>query len=103
MVAISGSVQDLIGNYFENFVLIAKPLHGFFNSGTLVAQSSIIFRALSGNITGSLPETASTQQLIVFSANYTANGIYQEIYFNPVIIPNVASINISQLLTVILN
>lgn len=103
MVAISGNVQDLVGAYFADFVLVARPPHGFFNSSVLVAASSISMRALSGAITGNLPETETTQQHIGFSAHYTADGIYQEIYFNPVIIPNVASIDISDLLTVVVN
>jgi len=101
MVAISGTVTDLVGADFDNFVLVAKPLRGYFNgSGTLVAQSSISFRALSGAITGFLPETETSQQLISFTAHYTANGIYEDLYFNSVIIPNVVSIDLSDLLTI---
>lgn len=103
MVAISGNVSDLVGAYFEDFVLVAKPTHGFFNSSVLIAQSSISMRALSGTLTGSLPETETSGQLIQFSAHFTADGIYQEIFFTPVVIPNVVSLDISSLLTILIN
>lgn len=102
MVAISGTVQDLVGESFDDFVLIAKPTRAFFSSGNvLVAQSSTAFRAISGSITGFLPETETSNQSVQFLAHYTADGIYQEIVFYPVIIPNVASIDLSDLLTII--
>lgn len=102
MVAISGTVQDLVGASFDDFVLVAKPTRGFFSQGNiLVAQTSISFRAISGSITGFLPETESSNQTVGFSAHYTADGIYQQILFNSVIIPNVPSIDLSDLLTIV--
>lgn len=97
MTLITGTVTNLVGEDFSDFVLEAKATNGFFNSSTLVAQSIIHMRAISGAITGNIP---STDEPIIFTAHYTADGIYQDICFNPTLIPNVSTIDISDLLTV---
>lgn len=100
MVSITGFVQNLIGGYFSDFVLVAKALQPFFSASgnTLFPIGGINFNSVSGFLSASLPETQSSGQLIAFIGNYTANGIFREIQFTPVIIPNVSSIDISQLL-----
>ena len=68
-------------------------------------MTGVSFRAATGTgaITGNLPETTSTQLFIGFSGSFVADGIYQQIFFTPVIIPNVPSIDLSDLLTIVVN
>lgn len=102
-VAISGDIQNLIGTEVTNFVLKAAPLKSYFDGSILVAGPSVKFKAVSGSVTGSIAETETTQQHVAFSANYTGDGIYQEILFQSVIIPNVPFLDLVDFLTPIVN
>lgn len=103
-VAITGNVQNLIGSGALDFVLLATPVRPYYDSGTLIAQAPVKFVASTGGaITGSICQTETTQQLIAFSAHYTGGGIYQEVQYQPVIIPNVTSLDLSTLLVPLVN
>ena len=103
MVALSGSVQNLVGNDYPDFVLVATPTQPFYTGDALTTTSSVYFPSSSGSITGSFPQTQTSGVLVAFSGNFTANGIFQEVVFIPTIIPNVASIGLGELLFPILN
>lgn len=90
-----------MGDNVENFILMAKPSRPFFSGTTLIAQSGIGIRPISGNINFQLQETTSINVLVGFSAGFTANGIYNQVMFQPVLIPDEASIALSDLLTVL--
>jgi hypothetical protein len=102
MVAISGSIENLVGANVSDFVLIAKPERPFYNGNILIPVDGVRFYPASGNLEFELPETESLEQLIAFSANYTSGGIYCEILFSPVLIPDQPFVALSDLLNPII-
>lgn len=106
MTAITGYIQNLVGSYYPDFSMVAQPTESYYQpltgGGTaLVAFGRSHFPSASGYLSMNLPETESTGQLIAFSGRYTADGVYQQIFFEPVIIPSVPSIDFSDLLVLV--
>lgn len=98
MVALSGNVTNLVGAYYPDFVLSARPQRPFYDEGVFIGQSTSYFPSVSGSITGSFPATDTLGILVDFAGRYTADGIAQQIYFVPTLIPSVSALNFSQLL-----
>lgn len=106
MTAITGYIQNLIGAYYPDLVLVAEATNPYYQPLTgggvaLIPYGTTAFASASGYISMNLPETESTGQLVAFSGKYTADGVYEQIFFVPVIIPDVASIDFSDLLVVV--
>lgn len=98
-VAFTGSVENITGGVPQDFVLTAAPIRPYYDSTTLVAQCAVKFSAsTAGIITGNI----ASQQLMAFSANFTANGIYQEILFQEVPTPS-NDFDLSEILVPLVN
>lgn len=106
MTAITGYIQNLVGAYYPDFTMTAQPTSSYYQSLTgggsaLIPFGKTYFPSASGYLQMNLPETETNGQLIAFASRYTADGVYQQMFFEPVIIPDVPSIDFSDLLVVI--
>jgi hypothetical protein len=109
-------VETLLGFTPPDFVLKAIPQKIDFNGSAFVLVANASFYPTTIGVTGSpgeepasgyldfyLRETETSGQLISFNAIYTGDGVYREVPFYPVLIPNQDSVLLSDLLTPILN
>lgn len=104
MTLLTGTITDLVGNDYGDFTLIASPTFSYYNAtGGFVAAGGIYFSAASGSLSANIPETETSGILVAFRARYTADGIFNQIYYLPVLIPNVSEIALSDLLVPIQN
>lgn len=106
---VTGYIETLLGVCPQNIVMKASPIQPYFNGAWTIPIDGVSFYPTVNGPTGSLPpasgyfdmalgETETSGVLIAFKAGYTGDGIYREILFNPVIIPNVPAIDMSSLL-----
>lgn len=108
---ITGYIDDLLGFCPQDIVMKVSPSQSYFNgSWTIPVLTTKFYPTLNG-ASGGLPpvsgyfeiplgETETSGVSLQFQATYTDEGIYKEIPFYPVIIPNLDSIDLSELLTI---
>lgn len=97
------SVKDMLGNNFTSAELICEPRKSIVHSGTglYISRPERASADINGLITLSLAETTSDSQLIVFTLIWDDAGKNSgQIIFDPIQIPNQASLDLSTLLTV---
>lgn len=96
------SVKDILGVAFSTAELVASPRKSFVSSGTGVyLNRPERATAVAGVCTLALAETTTNEQLVVFTLNWDDAGKTSgSIIFDPIQIPNSASVDLSTLLTV---
>lgn len=107
---ITGYIDDLLGFCPQDIVMKVSASQPYFNgSWTIPVLTTKFYPTILGATGGPAPvsgyfemplgETTTAGVPVLFQATYTDSGIYKELQFNPVLIPNQASISISELLT----
>ena len=96
------NVKDALGNSFSTAELVCEPRKTQVHSG----DAAYIMRpqrvtAVAGVCTLALSETTTDNQLVTFTLNWDDAGKNAgSVIFDPVLIPNQASVDLSTLLTV---
>jgi hypothetical protein len=109
--SVTGYIESLLGICPVDIVIKVSPIVPYFNgSWTIPVTTTSFYPTLNGASGGTPPvsgyfdmdlgETETSGASLQFKATYTDEGIYKEIFFLPVIIPNIASIELSELLTI---
>lgn len=109
-----GYVENILGFIPDNYTLKAAPVIPYYNGSANVTTGYASFYpqvipatgdtpAVSGYIDAALFETQTTGVKVKFYSCFTSDGIYREISYIPVIIPNIDQILFSDLLIPILN
>lgn len=96
------TVKDQLGANFSSAELIMEPRKSQVNSGDAVYLSKPQrATAVAGVCTLALSETTTNNQQVIFTLNYDIAGTNSgSIIFDPIKIPNQASLDLSTLLTV---
>lgn len=95
------NVKDMLGVAYSNAELVWEPRKSVVSSGTGVYLSKPQrATATAGTCTLAIAETTTNEQLGVFRLLWNDGTNYGEIVFDPVMIPNQASLDLSTLLTV---
>lgn len=95
------SVKDILGTAFSTAELVAEPRKSIVSSGTGVYISQPKrATAVAGVCTLALAETTTNSVQMVFTLNWDVPGqVSGSIIFDPIYIPNSASVDLSTLLT----
>ena len=96
------NVKNMLGNAFSTAELVCEPRKSMVDSGTGVYLSRPIrATAVAGVCTLALVETTTDAQLVTFTLNWDDAGKNSgSIIFDPIKIPNAASVDLSTILTV---
>lgn len=96
------SIKDLTGTAYSTAELVWDLRKSMVDSGTgLYVSKPVRATAVAGVCTLSLVETTTDNQQGVFTLNWdTAGGNSGSIVFDPIKIPNAASVDLSTILTV---
>lgn len=96
------NVKDILRAAFSTAELVCEPRKSFVDSGTGVYLSRPErVTAVTGVCTLILVETTTDSQQVVFTLNWDDAGKASgSIIFDPILIPNSASVDLSTLLTV---
>lgn len=96
------NVKDILGNTYSTAELVCEPRKSFVHSGTgvYITRPQRV-TAVAGVFTMILAETTTDNQNVIFSINWDDAGKNSgSIIFDPIQIPNTASVDLSTLLTV---
>lgn len=95
------SIKDMLSGAYSTAELLWEPRRSMIDSGTGVYLSKPQrTTAVSGVCTLALVETTTDAQFGVFTLNWNDGNNYGSIVFDPVKIPNAASVDLSTILTV---
>lgn len=94
------TVRDLLGVLYSDCELVAQPRKSSVNSGNLMLIKPKRAEAVSGVITLDLAETETSGEQIQFILNWNDGVNYGSVVFNPVTIPDQASLDLSTTLTI---
>lgn len=97
------SIKDMLGVSITAAELVCTPRKSFIQaaSGNFISAEPV--RAvpdINGLITMTLARTDSDGQKVVFTLNYNDGKQFDTVVFDPITIPNSASVDLSTLLTV---
>lgn len=96
------NIKDILRNSFSTAELVCEPRKSFVDSstGVYISRPQRV-TAVAGVFTMILTETTTDSQYVVFSINWDDPGKNSgSITFDPILIPNSASVDLSTLLTV---
>lgn len=95
------NVKDQTGAAYSTAELVMEPRKSQVNTGDAVYLSKPQrVTAIAGVCTLSLSETTTNNQQVIFTLNWNDGSNYNSIIFDPIKIPNQASLDLSTLLTV---
>lgn len=105
------NLRDLLGNKPTNAELVCTPRKSFVeNANMIMSAPKRATVDANGLITLALVETTSASQQVVFTLNYDTGTLATTIYslggnfgtivFDPIMIPNQASLDLSTVLTI---
>ncbi len=96
------NVKDMLGAAFSTAELVYTPRKSVVNSGDAVYLARPQrATAVAGVCTLALSETTTNSQLVVFTLNYDVAGQTSgSIIFDPIMIPNTSTLDLSTVLTV---
>lgn len=95
------NVKDQLGAAYSTAELKMEPRKSQVNSGDAIYLSKPKYvTAIAGVCTMLLSETTTNNQQVVFTLNWQDGSNYNSIIFDPIKIPNAASVDLSTLLTV---
>lgn len=95
------NIKDQLGNAYSTAELVFEPRKSQVNSGDAIyLNKPQRVSAVNGVCTISLAETTTNNQQCIFTLNWNDGSNYNSIVFDPVKIPNQASVDLSTILTV---
>lgn len=96
------NVKDVLRANYTTAELVWELRKSFVNSGTgvYIAKPKRVTADSNGLCTLALVETTTDSQLGVFTLNWNDGDNYGSVIFDPVKIPNSASVDLSTILTV---
>ena len=95
------SIKDQLGAAYSTAELVMEPRKSQVNSADAIYLSKPKrVTAVAGVCTMALSETTTNNQQVVFTLNWDDGVNYNSIIFDPIKIPNSASVDLSTLLTV---
>lgn len=95
------NIKDQLGNAYSTAELVMEPRKSQVNiSDALYLGKPVRATAVAGVCTLALSETTTNNQQVIFTLNWNDGSNYNSIIFDPIKIPNQASVDLSTLLTV---
>lgn len=96
------TVKDMLRVNYTTAELVWEPRKSMVDSGTgvYISKPQRAQADVNGLCSLALVETTTDSQLGVFTLNWNDGGNYGQIVFDPVAIPNTATLDLSTLLTV---
>lgn len=95
------NVKDMLRNAYSTAELICEPRKSMMDSGTgIYISKPQRATAVAGVCTLALVETTTDAQQVIFTLNWNDGSNYNSIIFDPVQIPNSASVDLSTILTI---
>lgn len=95
------NIKDMLGAPYSTAELVVEPRKSIVHSGDAVyINKPNRNTATAGVCTLVLSETTTNAQQVVFTLNWNDGSNYNSIIFDPVQIPNQASLDLSTILTV---
>lgn len=96
------NVRDMLGTSFSSAELVCEPRRSFIqlSSNNLVLSKPQRTIPVAGVCTMTLVETTTSGQKVIFTLNYNDDKNFGSIVFDPVTIPNQASVDLSTILTI---
>jgi hypothetical protein len=94
------NVRDLLGVAITSAELVCHPRKSYLEGTYMISSAPQRAVAVAGVCTLTLPESAVAGQKVMFQLIYVQNGQPYDIIFEPITIPNSASVDLSTLLTV---
>jgi len=95
------NIKDQLGAAYSTAELVMEPRRSQVNSGDAIYISKAQKApAIVGVCTLILSETTTNNQQVVFTLNWNDGNNYNSIIFDPIKIPNQATLDLSTLLTV---
>lgn len=93
-------VNDLLGSAYSTAELVCTPVKSFINGGELVLAQPKRATAVAGVCTLALVETTTPNQKVIFTLNYNNASLSDTIVFDPIVIPNQSTLDLSTVLTI---
>ncbi len=94
-------LKDFLGVNYTTAELIAEPRKSFMeNSNFILGSPQRVQPDVNGLCTLPLVETTSSEQTVVFRINYHTNNTFGTVVFDPLLIPNTATLDLSTVLTI---
>lgn len=94
-------MNDQTGTAYSTAELVMEPRKTQVHSGDAIyLEKPIRVTAVNGVCTMTLSETTTDAQQVIFQLNWNDGSNYNSIIFDPIQIPNQASVDLSTLLTV---
>lgn len=98
------NVKDALGAAYSTAELVCEYRKSQVNSGDAIYLAKPKrATAIAGVCTLTLSETTTNSQQVVFTLNWNDGSNYGSVVFDPILIPNQASVDLSTLLTVARN
>ncbi len=95
------NIKDQLGAAYSTAELVVEPRKSQVNSGDAIYISKPQrVAAVAGVCTIALSETTTNNQQVVFTLNWDDGRNFNSIIFDPIKIPNAATVDLSTLLTV---
>jgi hypothetical protein len=95
------TIKDQLGAAYSTAELVFEPRKSQVNTGDAIyINKPQRATAVAGVCTLALSETTTNNQQCIFTLNWNDGSNYNSIVFDPVLIPNQASVDLSTLLTV---
>lgn len=96
------NVKDMLGAAYTTAELVVEPRKSVLSSatGVYLSKPKRVTADLAGLCSINLAETTTNGVQVVFSVNWNDGSNYGTVLFDPVYIPNQASIDLSTILTV---
>lgn len=94
------TIRDILGALYSTAELVAEPKKSSIASSNLILSKPKRATAVAGVCTLALTETTTSGEKVQFTLNWNDGVNYGSVVFDPVSIPNQASLDLSTLLTV---
>lgn len=93
------NIKDFTGTAYDACELVAQPMHSSINGTNLILSKPVRAVPTAGLITINLTETATQSELVQFTLNWNNQQNYGSIIFDPITIPDQASLDLSTILS----
>lgn len=93
-------IRDVLGATYSTCELVASPRKSSINGVNLILSKPKRVTPVAGVATIALTETNTSGEKVQFTLNWNDGVNYGSVIFDPIVIPNAASVDLSTLLTV---